>query len=368
MTRLTFMSACSWDAASRNEPAVHQPKRRKVAPANDTLPSELANDVTPGLRTKSAGYEEPSVESVTHAGEVVSSSERVIPGDEHQAPEKTSAMMLCYDLDFDNEFEYTDVFEQSNRGNGDDRAIVRALAFWKDGDIVTKLLNPGSSTDHVFPQCKTSQNQDRKERVDLLKAALYRKYGGPQYDPYRVLDFDLLSDDDVQCFQFYTRELNGLPRDAVGIPNVGNTCYINAFLQLINSVPELKDAILCFPEAPAGSGENVLECTSFMAALREFFLSLENGAPEPVPFVDLLLRQFQWPDNSCNDLSETMHRIMVIIREALNLVGRSFDAFDGALVCSLSCPDEGCGNTRYKNESTMGLTLELRATLTLQDF
>ncbi|KAJ1528190.1 hypothetical protein ONE63_008102 [Megalurothrips usitatus] len=269
--------------------------------------------------------------------------------------------MLCYDLDVEDEYQYRDVFEHSMQGHDgiQDRVIVRTVAFWEDDNIVTKLLMPGCSTDHVFPRCKAGD--ERNLRVALLKEALYSKYGGPQYEPYRVLDCSMLNDDDKRCYEFYWRELHGLPRDALGIPNVGNTCYLNALLQLINSVPELKGAILSFPEVPARNAPNCSESLTIMFALRDFFISLENGEPEPARLSDVMLHQFDWPNNSCNDINETFHRIMDVIRDSLRLIGCCFDAFHGTLTSTVSCRD--CGNVRCNSESSMGLFLELRADL-----
>ncbi|KAL5022035.1 hypothetical protein ScPMuIL_001190 [Solemya velum] len=67
----------------------------------------------------------------------------------------------------------------------------------------------------------------------------------------------------------------------VGLQNLGNTCYMNATIQCLGSVPELREALKKFTGSFAVGGD-IAPGESITAALRNLFSSLEKS-PVPIP-------------------------------------------------------------------------------------
>ena len=78
-------------------------------------------------------------------------------------------------------------------------------------------------------------------------------------------------------------ELNKAKDLRVGLVNLGNTCYLNATLQLLRAIPQLEDALNAFP-GRIGSNQGD---ASFTAALRDLFQDMRKTT-EPVPPLVLL--------------------------------------------------------------------------------
>ncbi|XP_046999620.1 ubiquitin carboxyl-terminal hydrolase 14 [Schistocerca americana] len=65
-----------------------------------------------------------------------------------------------------------------------------------------------------------------------------------------------------------------------GLTNLGNTCYMNATVQCLKTVPELREALRDFKGGVTLSGE-MIPAQSITAALRDLYESMEKGATIP---------------------------------------------------------------------------------------
>ncbi|KAJ8947261.1 hypothetical protein NQ318_014157 [Aromia moschata] len=75
-----------------------------------------------------------------------------------------------------------------------------------------------------------------------------------------------------------------------GLTNLGNTCYMNATVQCLKVVPELREALQNFQGGVAAGG-SVIPAQSITAALRDLYASMDKGNTVP-PIV--LLQVFTW--------------------------------------------------------------------------
>ncbi|KAK0090305.1 hypothetical protein PV325_001536 [Microctonus aethiopoides] len=78
-----------------------------------------------------------------------------------------------------------------------------------------------------------------------------------------------------------------------GLTNLGNTCYLNATVQCLKTVPELRNALKIFPgglAGPSGSGVASLEpAQSITAALRDLYDGMDKGtAVRPAVLVQMM--------------------------------------------------------------------------------
>lgn len=73
-----------------------------------------------------------------------------------------------------------------------------------------------------------------------------------------------------------------------GLLNLGNTCYLNATVQCLKTVPELQDSLKIFPGGWAAS-VNLSLPASITAALRDLYANMDKGTSRaPLVLVQML--------------------------------------------------------------------------------
>lgn len=80
-----------------------------------------------------------------------------------------------------------------------------------------------------------------------------------------------------------------------GLTNLGNTCYLNATVQCLKTVPELRDALKNFSGGLAAPGSSSLvPAQSITAALRDLYDSMDKGSSLP-PVVLVQMMHLAFP-------------------------------------------------------------------------
>uniref|UniRef100_A0A8C5ARB4 Ubiquitin carboxyl-terminal hydrolase n=1 Tax=Gadus morhua TaxID=8049 RepID=A0A8C5ARB4_GADMO len=78
-----------------------------------------------------------------------------------------------------------------------------------------------------------------------------------------------------------------------GLTNLGNTCYMNATVQCLRSVPELKSALKRYAGALRGSGANASQYIT--AALRDLYETMEKTSSSLPPIILLQFLHMAFP-------------------------------------------------------------------------
>ncbi|EZA52154.1 Ubiquitin carboxyl-terminal hydrolase [Ooceraea biroi] len=74
-----------------------------------------------------------------------------------------------------------------------------------------------------------------------------------------------------------------------GLLNLGNTCYLNATVQCLKTVPELREALKIFPGGWAAAASLSLPAQSITAALRDLYDNMDKGTSRaPLVLVQML--------------------------------------------------------------------------------
>jgi ubiquitin carboxyl-terminal hydrolase 14 len=66
-----------------------------------------------------------------------------------------------------------------------------------------------------------------------------------------------------------------------GLTNLGNTCYLNATVQCLKTVPELREALKSFSGGLTNDGLQFVPSQSITAALRDLYEGMDKGSSLP---------------------------------------------------------------------------------------
>lgn len=100
-----------------------------------------------------------------------------------------------------------------------------------------------------------------------------------------------------------------------GLTNLGNTCYVNATVQCLRCIPELRTALASYKDQGAAG-------KSIAGALREVFANLEAGATvQPIVLLQLLYSAYpQFTPMTQQDANECWMELMKVFQQTLKPV------------------------------------------------
>mmetsp|Transcript_11692 Transcript_11692/g.48609 ORF Transcript_11692/g.48609 Transcript_11692/m.48609 type:complete len:928 (+) Transcript_11692:641-3424(+) len=122
--------------------------------------------------------------------------------------------------------------------------------------------------------------------------------------------------------------------DAVGLVNIGNTCYLNSLIQLYYSLPDFRRTIFGFRRRTANEevslDKNVLACMKFVEELQTLFAVLALGNQkhaDPSGLIDALVQVSggQLKIGGQEDVSESNQLILDVVERAFAHVGNGQD-------------------------------------------
>ncbi|KAJ8907888.1 hypothetical protein NDN08_007991 [Rhodosorus marinus] len=122
--------------------------------------------------------------------------------------------------------------------------------------------------------------------------------------------------------------------EAVGLVNIGNTCYLNSLIQLYYSLPDFRKTIFRFRRRTANGevllDENVLACIKFVEELQTLFAVLALGNQkhaDPSGLIDALVKVSggQLKIGGQEDVSESNQLILDVVERAFANVGNGQD-------------------------------------------
>ena len=111
-----------------------------------------------------------------------------------------------------------------------------------------------------------------------------------------------------------------------GLTNLGNTCYLNATVQCLKTVPELREALKQFSGGPPPAGHSFnTDAHRITAALRDLYDGMDRGSSLP-PIILLQMIHAAFPrfcektDNGVfqqQDASEMWTELVRVLKEKL---------------------------------------------------
>ncbi|XP_014667665.1 PREDICTED: ubiquitin carboxyl-terminal hydrolase 14-like [Priapulus caudatus] len=125
-----------------------------------------------------------------------------------------------------------------------------------------------------------------------------------------------------------------------GLNNLGNTCYMNATVQCLHSVPELRDALKRYQGRPADASN---PAASITASLKDLFDTLEKTSQDLPPIVLLHFMHLAFPRFAeksehggfqQQDANECWTEMVRVLQQQVPLTA----AADGTLVAAASPP------------------------------
>ncbi|XP_068093337.1 ubiquitin carboxyl-terminal hydrolase 14 [Hyperolius riggenbachi] len=123
-----------------------------------------------------------------------------------------------------------------------------------------------------------------------------------------------------------------------GLTNLGNTCYMNATVQCIRSVPELKEALKRYTGALRASGE-MASAQYITAALRDLYESMDKTSSSIPPIILLQFLHMAFPQFAekgeqgqylQQDANECWVQVMRVLQQKLEAVEEDTDMEAGS--------------------------------------
>lgn len=127
---------------------------------------------------------------------------------------------------------------------------------------------------------------------------------------------ELVSKEPVERIRFIEdmneSELAVAMKMPAGLTNLGNTCYVNATVQCLRCIPELRQALATYKDQGAAG-------KSIAGALREVFANLEAGATvQPLVLLQLLYSAYpQFTPMTQQDANECWMELMKVFQNTL---------------------------------------------------
>jgi ubiquitin carboxyl-terminal hydrolase 14 len=171
-----------------------------------------------------------------------------------------------------------------------------------------------------------------------------------------------------------------------GLENLGNTCYMNATIQLLRKIPELKEALNELPPSSSNTGDNN---QNLVSSLKDLFNDLDKGSDGYPPFVFLQILRLAFPKFaqqeggghfSQQDAEECWTSIVSVLKDRLKKDGEPFvdqfmsGQFKSVLTCDESSEEPAtesaepfykldCHISKETNHMTTGIEESLKQSL-----